>query len=433
MKHATIGTSIIGTFTGQCADATITNLNGLDITEEVWRTVFDSDEYAKGIENGWYIGFLGHPEGDPGCQDFEHACIVMTEGHIDDDGKVYGSFNLIDTPVGRIVKSFQDAGVTFGISVRGAGDIIDNSVDPDTFVFRGFDLVAFPAYPDAIPEFTPIAASSDVDKQKKYKKVCAAVKANINDIDSISTLNAMQSCVAAQSIPYKEIEMRKAELQPVDDAIVSRQLDAMTNMYLQAAAEIKRQKRVTSDAVRSFNRRTRRIKEIMASQMKALQSQLDNESEAHRADVDRMKTRVAASQDRVRELSHTNLIYKQKIEAAQTKDAQNRSDLSELQSKVRETVTASKSLQSKLANLDRENQRLSAELSSLRSNLSDYQIAYAQLYATATGGELNVAINAATTVDELNRRITGSQEVVVTQTDEVYTDVNVDADELTIL
>ena len=157
--------SIIGTFTGQCADATITNLNGLDITEEVWRTVFDSDEYAKGIENGWYIGYLGHPEGDPGCQDFEHACIVMTEGHIDDDGKVYGSFNLIDTPVGRIVKSFQDAGVTFGISVRGAGDIIDNSVDPDTFVFRGFDLVAFPAYPDAIPEFTPIAASSDVDKQ----------------------------------------------------------------------------------------------------------------------------------------------------------------------------------------------------------------------------------------------------------------------------
>ena len=344
--------TIIGTYEGLCADANITNLNGLDITREVWENVFASDEYKTAIERGHYIGFLGHPE-DPACQDFEHACIVMTEGHIDDDGKVYGSFNLIDTPVGRIVKSFQDAGVTFGISVRGAGDIIDNSVDPDTFVFRGFDLVAFPAYPDAIPEFTPIAASSDVDKQKKYKKVCAAVKANINDIDSISTLNAMQSCVAAQSIPYKEIEMRKAELQPVDDAIVSRQLDAMTNMYLQAAAEIKRQKRVTSDAVRSFNRRTRRIKEIMASQMKALQSQLDNESEAHRADVDRMKTRVAASQDRVRELSHTNLIYKQKIEAAQTKDAQNRSDLSELQSKVRETVTASKSLQSKLANLDR--------------------------------------------------------------------------------
>ena len=182
--------TIIGTYEGLCADADITNLNGLDITREVWENVFASDEYKTAIERGHYIGFLGHPA----CQDFEHACIVMTEGHIDDDGKVYGSFNLIDTPVGRIVKSFQDAGVTFGISVRGAGDIIDNSVDPDTFVFRGFDLVAFPAYPDAIPEFTPIAASSDVDKQKKYKKVCAAVKANINDIDSISTLNAMQSC-----------------------------------------------------------------------------------------------------------------------------------------------------------------------------------------------------------------------------------------------
>ena len=47
-------------------------------------------------------------------------------------------FDLIDTPVGRIVKTFQDAGVTFGISVRGAGDIINNSVDPDTFVFIVF-------------------------------------------------------------------------------------------------------------------------------------------------------------------------------------------------------------------------------------------------------------------------------------------------------
>ena len=221
--------TIIGTFTGMCADANMTNLNGLDITREVWETVFASDEYQKAIELGHFIGYLGHPE-DPACQDFEHACIVMTEGHIDSDGKVYGSFNLIDTPVGRIVKSFIDGGVTFGISVRGAGDITDNSVDPDTFIFRGFDLVTFPAYPDAIPEFTPVAASSDIDKQKKYKKVCAAVHSNIDKIDSIRTLEAMQTCVAAQSTPYREIEMRKSTLQAPNEGTVARQLDGMTDM-----------------------------------------------------------------------------------------------------------------------------------------------------------------------------------------------------------
>ena len=119
--------NVLGVFEGECADANITNNNGLDITVPVWQEVFDSDIFKQGIENGWYIGFLGHPE-DPGCMDFRHGCIIMIEGYIDEDGKVYGKFNLIDTPVGRIVKSLIDAGVKFGISVRGAGDIENNSV-----------------------------------------------------------------------------------------------------------------------------------------------------------------------------------------------------------------------------------------------------------------------------------------------------------------
>ena len=56
--------AILGTFSGECADSTITNLNGLDITREVWENVFDSDEYKQAIEQGWYIGYLGHPQ-DP--------------------------------------------------------------------------------------------------------------------------------------------------------------------------------------------------------------------------------------------------------------------------------------------------------------------------------------------------------------------------------
>lgn len=131
MKPRPNKSTVIGVFEGECADSNITNENGLDITRPVWEVVFSSEEYKRAIEMGWYIGFLGHPD-DPGCMDFEHACIVMTEGHIDANGKVHGKFNLIDTPVGRIVKAFIDAGVIFGISVRGAGDIINNSVDPET-------------------------------------------------------------------------------------------------------------------------------------------------------------------------------------------------------------------------------------------------------------------------------------------------------------
>lgn len=228
--------TVIGTYEGECADASITNLNGLDITKDVWETVFSSDIYKKAIEHGWYIGYLGHPE-DPDCQDFRKACIVMTEGHIDDDGKVYGKFNLIDTPVGRIVKAFQDAGVKFGISVRGVGDIIQNSVDPDTFVFRGFDLVTFPAFPESIPEFTAIAASTDSDKRAKYQAVCAAVKTNIDCLDTVESIDIVQSCFAKQSEEYKALEDHKSKIQSTEDIPEEVELPVVTDETVENAPE----------------------------------------------------------------------------------------------------------------------------------------------------------------------------------------------------
>lgn len=162
--------TVLGTYEGKSADALVENNNQMTLGPKLWKNLFSSDEYKMNLQRGMYIGFLGHPE-DVGCQDYQHGCIVMREGkYLDDSGEVWAKFDLIDTPVGRIVKAFQDAGVTFGISVRGAGDIDANGeVDPDTFIFRGFDLVTFPAYNDAVPKFTEIAASEDIDKQVKYK------------------------------------------------------------------------------------------------------------------------------------------------------------------------------------------------------------------------------------------------------------------------
>lgn len=48
--------AILGTYEGECADANITNANGLDITRPVWETVFASDESWKDIPGyeGYY-------------------------------------------------------------------------------------------------------------------------------------------------------------------------------------------------------------------------------------------------------------------------------------------------------------------------------------------------------------------------------------------
>lgn len=415
--------SILGKYSGECADANITNLNGLDITKEVWETVFSSEEFHKGIDLGHYIGFLGHPD-DPGCQDFEHACIVMTEGHIADSGKVYGEFNLIDTPVGRIVKAFQDAGVTFGISVRGAGDIVDNSVDPETFVFRGFDLVTFPAYPDSIPTFTEIAASTKLEDQIKYKKICASVDKELDSITSKQTIDQIQANFAKNSDTYKKLEVRKKcidcedsanETVDVDedlDQIYSERVQAMTDMYLDTfskleaseAENIKLREDINNARIEA-TRKLKAVQRITASQIADIQVKADSKDT-------RINTLVSANsklKEEMEKVNKANLAYLQKTKIAASTISEKNSIIASLRHELDETVNEVNASKTRTSNLDVKMKELNAQIAASKKMLTQYQSAYAKLYASAVGSDLsNLKITASTSVEELQRAISGS-------------------------
>lgn len=407
---------ILGTFEGECADADITNLNGLDITRPVWENVFNSDDFKQGIELGWYIGFLGHPE-DPNCMDFRNACIVMTDGRIDNDGKVYGKFNLIDTPVGRIVKSFIDGGVTFGISVRGAGDVDNNSVDPDTFVFRGFDLVSFPAYPNSIPEFTSIAASSDVKEQKKYKNICKTLNENIDGLNTKESIKIVKACFAPQSEEYKTLDEKLNEMDKIEGDVIEEEnvtllkneLGALTHLYSQAVAEIQSLKdqlntltKTNESLLCTTNRKVKAIKKIASSQHTYLKDELDNV---------RFKNKILSNnlnkvKDESIKASKLNLKYKMNIEsnAKKLRDQEKIiASLTESKSKTVENLTQYKA---KVSNLEKKITDLSQDIKASENIIADYQDAYAKLYANALGTQLDqISVTSATTVNELEKAI----------------------------
>lgn len=454
-------TSILGTFEGECADANITNLNGLDITREVWETVFSSDDYKQGIDNGWLIGYLGHPE-DPGCQEFQNACIVMTEGSIDDAGKIHGKFNLVDTPVGRIVKSFIDAGVKFGISVRGAGDIIDNSVEPDTFVFRGFDLVAYPAYPESIPEF--IAANTNSNKKKDRMKIFAAIKDNADKINNIESIDILQSHVAKQSKEYEILQNRKKELLETTCEECSESLDlskeriqAVYELYLSSVKENKKLKKELNLAKRSIsnifsenNRKLKAIKSIMSSQLQDVQSNaLKTQEHLNKADKQiranaikirnfeknyilasdvekRMNKHIQANKalnrknimlskeveslkKEISEVNDSNLKYKEKVESSVVIESELQTTIANLQTQLDETVIKLREQEDKTSNRDDVNKKLKKEIAASNNLVQEYQKAYADLYANVIGVYLpKVSVTASTDVSELQNIINGS-------------------------
>ena len=416
---------ILGTYEGECADSNITNLNGLDITRPVWETVFASEDYKKAIELGWYIGYLGHPE-DPNCMDFEHACIVMTDGWIDNEGKVHGKFNLIDTPVGRIVYAFQKAGVIFGISVRGAGDIVGNSVDPETFIFRGFDLVTFPAFPESIPTFTEIAASSDIESQKKYQTVCAAINKDIDKVTDINALNVLQTQFAKQSKEYAAIEAQKNKIMSaqdinsskesdIDHNVLAAKLDAMTKLYIEATTrihELAEENEViklhSAKVEANYNRKIKSLERITASQLKTYDSDIQH--------MERKYNTVVAANQQLKKvnssLENSNLKYKMKIDLADETIDEKDAIISSMRVKLNETVNDAKDSQNRASNLDAKINGLLKKVEAAERLQQEYQSAYVQLYANAAGVDLSqVNITASMSVSDVQSVICGSSRV----------------------
>lgn len=409
--------SIIGTFKGKCADS-IENNNSMLLDKDLWRNLINSDDYRSYKEKGMYIGFLGHPE-DTGCQDFKDACIVLRDIELDEDtGEVFGTFDLIDTPVGRIVKAFIDAGVQFGISVRGAGDVAaDGYVDPDTFVFRGFDLVSFPAYDDAVPKFTALAASTDPANVKKCNAVVTSLNDNLSKVTSSTALDVVKSQLNPKSVQYKNIEERQLELSGTSvnaSNVLNQKLEAMTQLYLEALSanrELRSQNKVLASKIETADKVNLRLRRINSSTQRIMSEQLTRVQASQQAVVAKNRQIIHANtqlKDNLESSNTQNLNYVQKVEARDDRIRKKDDVIASLRNDLRKTVAENKQLKSKPSNFDEKMKSLEQRIEASEKVIAEYQDAYAYLYATAIGAPLdNISVTASTSVDELKSIISG--------------------------
>lgn len=393
---------IIGTFRGKCCDANIYNNNGMLLDRELFNVLINSEDYKRAMKNRYYIGFLGHPE-DPNCMDFEHACIIMTDMEMLENGDIWGTFDLVDTPVGRIVKAFIDAGVTFGISIRGAGDLdASGRVDPETFVFRGYDLVTFPAYDDAVPEFQEIAASSDIQKQSKYKKVCAAIQTNLNGIQSCEALEIIQSQFNENSNEYATIGNRIEEVKNEECencSMLQQKLDAMTNLYIQLNQDCQKLfdennalklqlSRVTADSERKIHSLKRITSSQEAQLEKALKSaenkyltvisansRLKDQNQQYVTACEDLQARLDTAQKEMKSLRRQNKELdnlSSSIQASSSEDIHNlKAELRDTKSKLKEVQSANLIYERKIESINQMIAERDETISGLKSELRE--------------------------------------------------------------
>ena len=106
-----------------------------------------NEEYVK---QNRALGELGHPESPHiNLERVSHMITKLEANGVDFVGRA----KIMDTPYGKIVKSFIDEGVKFGVSSRGVGSL-ENATDGDVvaddfFLATAADIVADPSAPQA--------------------------------------------------------------------------------------------------------------------------------------------------------------------------------------------------------------------------------------------------------------------------------------------
>jgi chromosome segregation ATPase len=213
----------LGRLEGVCADFKNPTRNGRLYPIELWKKVFNDKLFKESLENKTLFGELDHPE-DRFEPLITEACVVMTDYRIDEDaGLIYGGFDILDTPKGKILKSIVDYGSVVGVSSRGQGDIIESAdgerVDEDTYDFACFDVVATPAVEKARQNVT------ESIKRINKKSFVESVEQQISDAETVADLNIIRSVVRASKLNDSEIDTL---IESIEDKCKTLQSDVET-------------------------------------------------------------------------------------------------------------------------------------------------------------------------------------------------------------
>jgi hypothetical protein len=120
----------------------IKNRNGRTYPKPIMERALNN--FQTEIKEKRALGELGHPSTPTTNLDKVSHVIESLSFNGDD---VIGKARLLDTPMGKIAKTFIKEGIKLGVSTRGTGTVKDSVVQNDFFL-SAVDIVAQPSGPD---------------------------------------------------------------------------------------------------------------------------------------------------------------------------------------------------------------------------------------------------------------------------------------------
>lgn len=157
------------------------NANNRVYEKAVWDKVLAQDDIKRKLENRALFGHAEHPEQTQ--SNLEKTCHVIFEMW-QDNGTVWQTLDVLDTPTGRIVDCLLRAGCKVGMSTRAEGDLEEaedgdgsyHNVVAESYSYETTDFTADPSTSSALPHNVKFKVVEEIKKASEMQEATKSEK-----------------------------------------------------------------------------------------------------------------------------------------------------------------------------------------------------------------------------------------------------------------
>lgn len=364
----------LGYIEGPAASLTESTRNDRGYVTQLWRNVEESEDFQEGMRNATIVGELDHPE-ERVDYSLANGAVILTDWEIrEDEGILWARFAILDNQRGKDLLAYVKFGTILGVSSRGLGDEIVRDgrtiIDPDTYEFYCFDVVAFPAAEVARQSFVSPEAI------REAKSVPAAfadrVLSEASKCKNKQQLTNLQNVVESTSLSNKDklIEAITDKLSSLpestgDERTTSDEEAAKTILLSQHQADMK----LKDDEIESLKAKIRKRNENAAYFRRVVQEQRKEIESLEDVAADGITANDTLAQDyeNLKSNAETNEQTLRESHRVEVRKLQSR--IAELSNKLRESKHANYELESKVSELGDLNTRYCTEGAKMRRDL----------------------------------------------------------------
>ena len=354
---------VLATLDGPVMDYIHDTRNDRLYEEDLCDSIYSSDYVAELIATNNFLGEPDHPMRNENRLDVHYPYVshaIRNFRKVPEKGCYYATFDILDTPQGRILKTLIDYGVNLGVSSRGSGRTITKNgrivVDKRTYRFITFDIVHMPG--NKVARLPQANESIAIESAQTLTE-------QIDDLIASKDLEQLRSVLPVLNFLSESQDMQdligkvETSIESINESNTIAEPD--TTDLLEAYATIKSLKSDISSKDSMIESLNARIQDLQQSN-ESLQNTNSELNEKLSKSVDLVRTHVSREQESRRKLSLVESKLSEALDANSQLTESLESANSSSDEKDSKISKLNESLQEMSSNATRENEILRRKL-----------------------------------------------------------------------